>query len=85
MIKCLYVVMKNSIVVDVSLIDHDVMTMNRKFNSIVKKRGTIDFEVKHYVVSGHNLNIRVFKRLVSFKDANKSLDYLVSELEKECK
>lgn len=85
MIKCVYVAMRNNIVFDVSLIDYDVQVMNRKFNSIVKKRGTIDFDVKHFPVSGHNLKLSVFKRLLAFKNVDNSLDWLVGELEKECK
>ena len=85
MIKCVYVAMRNNIVFDVSLIDYDVQAMYRKFNSIAKKQGNINFQTKHYVVSGHNLKLSVFKRLLDFKNVNNSLDWLVGELEKECK
>ena len=85
MLKCVYVAMRNNIVFDVSLIDYDVQAMNRKFNAISKKQGNTNFQTKHFPVSGHNLKLSVFKRLLSFKDVNNSLDWLVGELEKECK
>ena len=87
MLKALIISYKkhNRVVFDVSLIDYDAMKLNRKFRSLVDKHGG-NFEQKVYAISGNNMKVKPFKRLIdfTFKDIS-SLDYMVNELEKEIK
>lgn len=87
MLKALVISYKrtNKVVFDVSLVDYDAMKLNRKFRSLVDKRG-MDFEQKVYSISGNNMNVKPFKRLIdfTFKEID-SLNYMVSEIEKEIK
>lgn len=71
---------------DVCLVDHDPSKLNAKFNKTLNKRGTLNFEQKHFVVSGLNMTIKPFKRLIDFKVTSlDSLSYMVNEIEKEIK
>ena len=46
----------------------------------------MDFEQKVYPISGNNMNVKPFKRLIdfTFKEID-SLNYMVLEIEKEIK
>ena len=87
MLKALVISYKrhNKVIFDVSLIDYDAVKLNRKFRSLVDKRG-MDFEQKVYSISGNNMNVKPFKRLIdfTFKEID-SLNYMVLEIEKEIK
>ena len=87
MLKALVISYKrhNKVVFDVSLIDYDAVKLNRKFRYLVDKRG-MDFEQKVYSISGSNMNVKPFKRLIdfTFKEID-SLNYMVLEIEKEIK
>lgn len=76
----------NKVIFDVSLTDYDAVKLNRKFKSLVNKRGQLDFEQNVYPISGNNIKVKPFKRLINFKVTNiDSLNYLVDEIEKEVK
>lgn len=76
----------SKVVFDVCLIDHEASKLNDKFNRTLKKRGTVNFEQKHFVISGLNMTIKPFKRLIDFEVTSlDSLSYMVNEIEKEIK
>ena len=87
MLKALVISYKksNKIVFDVSIVDYDAVKLNKKFTALVDKHG-FSFDQKVYAVAGHSMKIKHFKRLMDFRVTSvESLDYLVSEIEKEIK